>query len=131
MADTYGPEDFDRTLRESNQARPDRPLSIYMHLPFCERLCLFCGCNVVINKNHEVSKPYLDRLKWEIDQAAPDWTRTGRSSNSTGRGTPTYQTAEQLEDLSSTRKSVFRSPPTRKSASRSTPGLRDPIISPF
>ncbi len=64
--DTYGPDDYDRTLEESNLARPKRPISLYMHLPFCEKLCLFCGCNVVINKNHDVSPPYLERLKWEI-----------------------------------------------------------------
>ncbi|PYV35655.1 MAG: hypothetical protein DMG09_19245, partial [Acidobacteria bacterium] len=42
--DSFGPANFKETLAESNNARPPRPLSLYMHLPFCESLCLFCGC---------------------------------------------------------------------------------------
>ncbi len=96
--DSFGPADFERSLSESN--RSGRPLSLYMHLPFCQSLCLFCGCNVVINKNHEVSVPYLQQLKWEIDQVA---RRVERSRPVVqfhwGGGTPTYQSAVQLEDL--------------------------------
>src|SRR5687767_8640720 len=47
-----------------------RPLSLYFHLPFCQSLCLFCGCTTVINKNQSVSIPYLERLKREIDGLA-------------------------------------------------------------
>ena len=39
------------------------PVSLYMHLPFCESLCLFCACNVVITKDHSVAPPYLDTLE--------------------------------------------------------------------
>ncbi len=97
-ADSFGPEDYEKSLIESN--RGGRPLSLYMHLPFCQSLCLFCGCNVVINRNHEVSVPYLERLKWEIDQIS----RRLDSSRPVvqfhwGGGTPTYQSAAQLEDL--------------------------------
>jgi oxygen-independent coproporphyrinogen-3 oxidase len=71
-----------------------------MHLPFCQSLCLFCGCNVVINKNHEVSVPYLEKLKWEIDRVSKrlDLTRPAVQFH-WGGGTPTYQSAAQLEDL--------------------------------
>jgi oxygen-independent coproporphyrinogen-3 oxidase len=98
--DSFGPADFKQTIAESNAARPGRPLSLYMHLPFCESLCLFCGCNVVINKNHEVAHPYLEKLKWEINEIAG---RIDRSRPVTqfhwGGGTPTYLSASQLEDL--------------------------------
>ena len=98
--DDFGPSDFVEGLERSNASRPARPLSLYMHLPFCESLCLFCGCNVVINKDHQVSHPYLEKLKLEADRTSelldPDrpvvqfhW----------GGGTPTYFTAEQLEEL--------------------------------
>ena len=36
------------------------PVSLYMHLPFCESLCLFCACNVVITKKKSVTPPYLE-----------------------------------------------------------------------
>ena len=97
-SDSFGAEDFDRTLRLSNDSR--RPLSLYIHLPFCERLCLFCGCNVVIRKKHDTLPLYLAKLKWEIDRIA------GRIDRSRpvvqyhwGGGTPTYLSAAELEDL--------------------------------
>ena len=98
--DSFGPADFAQALRQSNEARPARPLSLYMHLPFCERLCLFCGCNVVINKNHDVAIPYLERLEWEIDQLSKivDASRPVIQFH-WGGGTPTYLSAAQLEHL--------------------------------
>lgn len=106
--DTFGPADFEKTLEESNAARPIRPLSLYMHLPFCESLCLFCGCNVVINKNKEVARPYIRNLKWEIDQFAK---RLAPSRSVVqfhwGGGTPTYLDASQMEDLFSYTKERF------------------------
>ncbi len=98
--DSFGPADFAQALRQSNEARPARPLSLYMHLPFCERLCLFCGCNVVINKNHEVAIPYLEKLEWEIDQLSKivDASRPVIQFH-WGGGTPTYLSAAQLEHL--------------------------------
>jgi oxygen-independent coproporphyrinogen-3 oxidase len=98
--DSFGPADFAQALRQSNEARPARPLSLYMHLPFCERLCLFCGCNVVINKNHDVAIPYLEKLEWEIDQLSKivDASRPVIQFH-WGGGTPTYLSAAQLEHL--------------------------------
>ncbi len=98
--DSFGPADFAQSLRQSNEARPARPISLYMHLPFCERLCLFCGCNVVINRNHEVAIPYLEKLEWEIDQLSKivDSARPVIQFH-WGGGTPTYLSAAQLEHL--------------------------------
>jgi oxygen-independent coproporphyrinogen-3 oxidase len=83
-----------------------------MHLPFCERLCLFCGCNVVINKNHEVAIPYLEKLEWEIDQLAQriDTSRPIVQFH-WGGGTPTYLSASQLEHLFFYTKERFRFAP--------------------
>jgi len=98
--DSFGPEDYERAFEESNACRPARPISLYMHLPFCERLCLFCGCNVVINKNHEVALPYLERLRWEINAVASRLDRTRPVVQfHWGGGTPTYLRPEQLEEL--------------------------------
>jgi oxygen-independent coproporphyrinogen-3 oxidase len=99
-SDSYGPADYDQTVRESNRARPMRPISLYLHLPFCDRLCLFCGCNVVINKDHEVLIPYLQNLKCEIDQVA-ERIESSRPVVQLhwGGGTPTYLSAGQIEEL--------------------------------
>ena len=98
--DSFGPPDFEKALAQSNEARPARPLSLYMHLPFCDRLCLFCGCNVVISRNHDVAIPYLEQLKWEIDRLSKivDASRPVVQFH-WGGGTPTYLGADQLEHL--------------------------------
>jgi oxygen-independent coproporphyrinogen III oxidase len=96
--DAFGPSDYERTLAASNSAR--RPLSLYMHLPFCERLCLFCGCNVIIKKNHDVAVPYLKMLQKEIAKIASLLDRSRPVVQfHWGGGTPTYFTPAQLEEL--------------------------------
>ena len=78
--------------------KSERPLSLYAHIPFCERLCLYCGCNVVIKKDHSVAEPYLDHLIAEMD-LVPE--AHGRVVNQVhwGGGTPTYLTADQIQIL--------------------------------
>src|SRR5262245_61433626 len=74
------------------------PLSVYVHIPFCERICLYCGCNVVIRKDHAAAVPYLDRLIKEIDLLE---VAHGRFVNQMhwGGGTPTYLTVPQIVRL--------------------------------
>jgi oxygen-independent coproporphyrinogen-3 oxidase len=71
-----------------------------MHLPFCESLCLFCACNVSIQKDKGVTIPYLKALKDEIDHVG---ARVSKKREVTqfhwGGGTPTYLTPAQMEDL--------------------------------
>lgn len=43
------------------------PLSVYVHIPFCESLCFFCACNKIVTKHHERSAEYLEYLSKEID----------------------------------------------------------------
>src|SRR5438045_4951541 len=96
--DLFGPADLDAVHAAADAART--PLSLYMHLPFCESLCLFCGCNVVISKKHGVSHPYLEKLEWEIGQIASrlEGARPVVQFH-WGGGTPTYMSPSQLEDL--------------------------------
>jgi oxygen-independent coproporphyrinogen-3 oxidase len=47
--DDFGPDDLEETYLRADKERT--PVSLYMHLPFCESLCLFCACNVVIEKD--------------------------------------------------------------------------------
>src|SRR5258708_10620895 len=62
--DAFGPADLERVHDEAERAHT--PVSLYMHIPFCESLCLFCACNVVIQKNKSVAPPYLEVLKQEM-----------------------------------------------------------------
>lgn len=96
--DAYGPADFEHAMQRANENRS--PVSLYMHLPFCESLCLFCACNVIIQKDKSVTPPYLAVLKREIDAVA---NRIARERSVVqfhwGGGTPTYLTPPQVEEL--------------------------------
>lgn len=94
----FGPADLEEVCAESESTRA--PVSLYMHLPFCESLCLFCACNVVIQKDKRAAQPYLEILKKEIAQFGKRVSRTRPVIQyHWGGGTPTYLSPEQMEDL--------------------------------
>ena len=96
--DNFGPQELEATFGEAD--RDARPVSLYFHLPFCESLCLFCACNVVIRKDKGVAVPYLETLKREIDHVARFVSRSRPVIQfHWGGGTPTYLSPEQMEDL--------------------------------
>ena len=96
--DSFGPDDLERVHEEANAA--GSPVSLYMHIPFCESLCLFCACNVIINKNKAVAPPYLGVLKREIARVSRGVSREREVVQfHWGGGTPTYLTPPQIEEL--------------------------------
>src|SRR5580698_10024625 len=96
--DDFGPDDLEESFRRADEARS--PASLYMHLPFCESLCLFCACNVVIEKDHAAAPPYLDLLKREIEHVSHFVSRARPIVQfHWGGGTPTYLSPAQMEDL--------------------------------
>ncbi|MGB8322103.1 MAG: oxygen-independent coproporphyrinogen III oxidase, partial [Candidatus Acidiferrum sp.] len=96
--DTFGPDQYEEAIAAADKKQS--PVSLYMHLPFCESLCLFCACNVIIQKNKSVTPPYLDILKKEVDRISRGVSRTRQVTQfHWGGGTPTYLSPEQIEDL--------------------------------
>ena len=96
--DAFGPDDLERVHEEANRARS--PVSLYMHIPFCESLCLFCACNVIIQKDKNVAPPYLGVLKRELERVSRSVSRERPVVQfHWGGGTPTYLTPPQIEDL--------------------------------
>ncbi|HEY2352238.1 MAG TPA: oxygen-independent coproporphyrinogen III oxidase [Candidatus Acidoferrum sp.] len=94
----FGPDDLESVHAEAERAQT--PISLYMHLPFCESLCLFCACNVIIQKDKRVASPYLEMLKREVARVARNISRKRQVVQfHWGGGTPTYLTPEQLADL--------------------------------
>ncbi len=78
----------------------DAPLSLYMHLPFCEQRCLFCGCHVIITRHREMAAPYLELVKREVELLAERLPNRRRFAQlHLGGGTPTYFTPAQLTEL--------------------------------
>lgn len=94
-------------LERDNQAA-DAPLSLYVHLPFCEQRCWFCGCTTVITRNHKVTDAYLDDLQREMDLTAGliDRRRPVVQAHF-GGGTPTFLSPEELTRLGKMLKSRF------------------------
>src|SRR5690606_14010186 len=58
----FGPEDFIRAARLSNDAPIPRRLSLYAHIPFCFSPCFYCGCNRIITRDLSRGEAYLERL---------------------------------------------------------------------
>ena len=87
-------------LRHQGMGQKNRPLSIYVHIPFCESLCYYCACNKIITKHHEKAAPYLRYLAKEIDLYT---TAIGMgqavSQLHLGGGTPTFLSNDELREL--------------------------------
>ena len=89
------------TLADAVEA-PNATLSLYVHLPFCESLCTFCGCNTVITRDHARAQPYLDLVFRELDAylaAVPGLASRPVCQMHLGGGTPTFLAPEQLAQL--------------------------------
>ena len=93
-------EDEARARLAAADRRAGEPLSLYVHLPFCEHRCLFCGCNVIITQNKARTLPYLDLLAREAELVAgllPHRRALGQLH--LGGGTPTYSAPADLARL--------------------------------
>jgi oxygen-independent coproporphyrinogen-3 oxidase len=89
-----------RRLALLSNADAPRPLSIYVHVPFCARPCFYCGCNKIITRNPAHAEQYLHRLQREIElQGALFARRRDVRQLHFGGGTPTYLTMPQLAGL--------------------------------
>ena len=86
----------------------NQPLSIYVHIPFCESLCFYCACNKIVTKHHERSREYLDYLKKEIDLHL-DYLGQKQvvSQLHLGGGSPTFFSDEEIKELFNKLKEVF------------------------
>jgi oxygen-independent coproporphyrinogen-3 oxidase len=94
FVEAFGPEEYRQALeqRESGANVGGKPpLSIYVHIPFCESVCYYCACNKVITRHHERAAEYLDVLEQEIAlHAAVLESELGVSQLHLGGGTPTH-----------------------------------------
>jgi oxygen-independent coproporphyrinogen-3 oxidase len=91
--------DYERRLARADESA-DEPLSLYLHLPFCQERCLFCGCNVIITPHLERATPYLELLRKEIGMLAERLPRRRKFAQlHLGGGTPTYFPPAELTGL--------------------------------
>ena len=95
-------------LEQRRAIAATQPLSIYVHIPFCESLCFFCACNKIVTKHHERSAEYLRYLNREIDLHI-EHLGAGQTISQLhlGGGSPTFFSDEELAELMSMLKRSF------------------------
>ncbi len=90
---------LDEIIRTNNELNPPE-LSLYYHLPFCDTLCYFCGCNMIITRNRDRIKEYIRYLKNEIDLLRTYIVdRRKVAQLHWGGGTPTHLDPDEIFDL--------------------------------
>jgi oxygen-independent coproporphyrinogen-3 oxidase len=110
FVEAFGPDDYVRALqqRRSGAAAMVLPLSLYVHVPFCESLCYYCACNKIITKHHDRAAEYLRYLSREVDlHTAQLGTGQVVSQLHLGGGTPTFLSDAELRELMAMLKRSF------------------------
>jgi len=100
FSDKFTPEDFKREIIDTNAEAAPTDLSLYFHFPFCDTLCYFCGCNMMVTQKREHISEYNDYLKREIDLLVPLISNDRKVEQMHwGGGTPTYLTPDEIRDI--------------------------------
>jgi oxygen-independent coproporphyrinogen-3 oxidase len=109
FVDAFGPADYALAVEQRLAApRPPQPLSLYVHVPFCESLCYYCACNKIITKHHSRGRTYLHYLQREIGlQALRLGGRRSVSQLHLGGGTPTFLSDDELRELMAMLREAF------------------------
>ncbi|HTK38724.1 MAG TPA: hypothetical protein VL325_09550, partial [Pyrinomonadaceae bacterium] len=100
-------DDFTHEIVETNKDSA-RGISLYFHFPFCEKLCYFCGCNMMVTHDRTRISEYNEYLKKEIDLLQPLISNERRAQQMHwGGGTPSYLTPAEIRDIGGYIKSRF------------------------
>lgn len=100
FVEAFTDKDYKQALEQRRIGGMALPLSIYVHIPFCESLCFFCACNKIVTKHHERSAEYLRYLSAEIDLHVKHLSnRQTISQLHLGGGSPTFFSDEELTQL--------------------------------
>jgi len=106
FSDSLTAEDYRQNAIASNAG--GKPLSLYVHIPFCHTLCYYCGCNKIVTRNQDRVTRYMEMLYREIDMQAELFDKSRKIEQlHFGGGTPTYLNREQLDDLMAKLRSAF------------------------
>lgn len=91
-------EDYARALAGRGTAKEPAPLSLYVHVPFCNDVCFYCGCNKIVTRDHSRSAAYIDLIGQEADLVKAHLTGSQELEQlHFGGGTPTFLTEDELE----------------------------------
>ena len=112
FVEAFGPAEYRQALQQrASGARVGGPppLSVYVHIPFCESVCYYCACNKIVTRHHERADEYLAALETEIDlHVAELGTGQPTSQMHFGGGTPTFLSDDELERLMNALRRAFK-----------------------
>jgi oxygen-independent coproporphyrinogen-3 oxidase len=100
FTESFGYRDFLRAVADLRTRGAGKPLSLYLHIPFCDTVCYYCACNKIVTRNRTKAATYLGYLKREVEMQG----RLFAGMNDIeqlhfGGGTPTYLSDAQMEEL--------------------------------
>jgi oxygen-independent coproporphyrinogen III oxidase len=125
--ETFKAADYTKWARQRNVSGAHRPLSLYVHLPFCSSLCYYCACNKIITQDGAKAQRYLDALLREIRMQALLFRDDPRVVQMHwGGGTPTYYGTRDLAMLFETLRASFEFDPDGEYSIEIDPRTVDP-----
>lgn len=106
FSDKFSYEDYIRELKNRDKSRP---LSLYLHLPFCRSACYFCGCNVVYTSKEEKKERYIEYIQKELEILSRHLDTSAEVLQMHfGGGTPTFFDDKQLDKIICAIKAKFK-----------------------
>lgn len=112
FTDGFGYDDFLRAVADVRTRGAARPLSLYLHIPFCDTVCYYCACNKAVTKKRDKAVTYLAYLKREIEMQGRLFAGMNEVEQlHLGGGTPTYLSDEQMGELMAHLRRCFRFAP--------------------
>ncbi|KGF78506.1 coproporphyrinogen III oxidase [Massilia sp. JS1662] len=112
FTESFGYRDFLHAVADLRTRGGGKPLSLYLHIPFCDTVCYYCACNKIVTKNREKAATYLAYLKREVEMQGRLFAGMNEVEQlHFGGGTPTYLSDAQMEDLMAHLRRSFRFAP--------------------
>ena len=100
FTEQFSCRDYQHAVNHLHARGTRQPLSLYVHIPFCDTVCYYCGCNKIVTKNRDKAATYLDYLKRELAMQGKLFAGSNQVEQlHFGGGTPTYLSDEQMSDL--------------------------------
>lgn len=106
FSDGFGEQEYAQVAAQVGQK--EAPLSLYVHIPFCNTICFYCGCNKVITANYKRAESYLDFLEIEMEMQAKWFGGREVTQLHFGGGTPTYLNEADLRRVMGDLRKHFR-----------------------
>ena len=99
FVEAFGDAELRQWLAKRNTGGISQPLSVYVHLPFCESICFYCACNKVVTRDHSRAAKYIRYLERELELLPPLLSDTRICQLHWGGGTPTFLSRDEMRQL--------------------------------